>query len=112
MRCKDREEQGRATFPRGGVRHDAYQWYQLRGDLLDLGTLHKIVNRSGAWFKYGETYLGQGKEKARNYLIENPKVAEEIKQLILENGGYVGAEGVEAAEEAVATVRPYHLASI
>ncbi len=68
------------------------------GDLLDLGTLHKIINRSGAWFKYGETYLGQGKEKARNFLIENPAIAEEIKQQILANGGYVGVEGAAVAE--------------
>lgn len=58
------------------------------GDLLDLGVTHKIVNRSGAWFKYGETYLGQGKEKARNFLIENADVAEEIKQGVMAAGGY------------------------
>lgn len=69
------------------------------GDLLDLGTAHNIVNRSGAWFKLGETYLGQGKEKARNFLIENPKVADEIKQRILENGGYVGGEVPADAED-------------
>ncbi|MFM7844000.1 MAG: recombinase RecA [Planctomycetota bacterium] len=56
------------------------------GDLLDLGTIQKVVNRSGAWFKYGEVYLGQGKEKARAYLLENPKVAEEIRRKILELG--------------------------
>ena len=58
------------------------------GDLLDLGTTHKAVNRSGSWFKYGETYLGQGKEKARNFLIENPDVAEEIKELVMQAGGF------------------------
>ena len=73
------------------------------GDLLDLGTLHKVITRSGAWFKYGEVYLGQGKEKARNYLIENPDVAEEIKQRVLASGGYAAplgeADGEEAATE-------------
>lgn len=58
------------------------------GDLLELGTELKIVNRSGAWFKYGETYLGQGKEKARNFLIENTDVAEEIRQKVLAEGGF------------------------
>lgn len=58
------------------------------GDLLELGTELKIVNRSGAWFKYGETYLGQGKEKARNFLVENTDVAEEIRQKVLAEGGY------------------------
>ena len=58
------------------------------GDLLDLGAEHKVVNRSGSWFKYGETYLGQGKEKARNFLIENTDVADEIKQKVMAAGGY------------------------
>ncbi|MGB7324339.1 MAG: recombinase RecA [Rubripirellula sp.] len=60
------------------------------GDLLDLGATHKVVDRSGSWFKYGDTYLGQGKEKARNFLIENTEIAEEIKQKVLEAGGYAG----------------------
>ncbi len=77
------------------------------GDLLDLGAAHQIVSRSGAWFKYGDTYLGQGKEKARNFLIENPKISQEIREKILESGGYTGPEGVasdieaEEAEEVV-----------
>ena len=57
------------------------------GDLLDLGATQKVVNRSGAWFKYGEVYLGQGKEKARAFLQENPKIAAEIRRKILELGG-------------------------
>ena len=59
------------------------------GDVLDLGQAHKIVSRSGSWFKYGTTHLGQGKEKARNFLIENPDVCEEIRSKVLEAGGYV-----------------------
>ncbi len=58
------------------------------GDLLDLGVAHKIVQRSGSWFKYGGTHLGQGKEKARNFLIENTDVADEIKEKVLAAGGY------------------------
>lgn len=58
------------------------------GDVLDLAVAHKIVARSGAWFKYGETYLGQGKEKARAFLMENPQVTEEIKAKVLQAGGY------------------------
>jgi recombination protein RecA len=56
------------------------------GDLLDLGVLQKFVNRSGSWFKYGELYMGQGKEKARAYLVENPKMAAELHQKILAAG--------------------------
>jgi recombination protein RecA len=68
------------------------------GDLLDMGANCKVVNRSGAWFKYGDTYLGQGKEKARVYLQENPKVAEEIRSQILSEGGYASPV-VEGAKE-------------
>lgn len=59
------------------------------GDVLDLGVAHQIVARSGSWFKYNGTHLGQGKEKARNFLIENRDICEEIRQKVLEAGGYV-----------------------
>ncbi|MCA9181356.1 MAG: recombinase RecA [Planctomycetales bacterium] len=72
------------------------------GDLLDVGAELKVINRSGAWFKYNETYLGQGKEKARAFLLENKDIAEEIKDLIMAAGGYTGPEGkaedLDAAE--------------
>jgi recombination protein RecA len=70
------------------------------GDLIDLGIAHKILSKSGAWFKYGETYIGQGKEKARNYLAENKEVAKEIRHAIEAAGGYSGPEGPSTAEEA------------
>ncbi len=71
------------------------------GDLLDLGVQHKIVNRSGAWFKYGEDYLGQGKEKARTFLAENPDVAEQIQEQVLQSTGFVPPAGEAPAAKAV-----------
>lgn len=72
------------------------------GDILDLGMAQKIVIRSGAWFKYGDVYLGQGKEKARAFLVENPQVSEEIRQKIMAAGGHIptsaGEETNGAAE--------------
>ena len=65
-------------------------------ELLDLGTTLKVVNRSGAWFKYHETYLGQGKEKARAFLLENKDVCEQIKDEIMSSGDYTGPEGPAA----------------
>ncbi|HYO23379.1 MAG TPA: recombinase RecA [Lacipirellulaceae bacterium] len=56
------------------------------GDILDLGMEQKIVARTGAWFRYGDMQLGQGKEKARDFLKENPAVTEEIKQKIMAAG--------------------------
>ena len=69
------------------------------GDLIDMGISHKIISKSGAWFKYGETYIGQGKEKARNYLMENKDVAREIRDAIVAAGGYTGPEGPAVVEE-------------
>jgi len=59
------------------------------GDLIDLGVAHKVVTRSGAWFKYNSVHLGQGKEKARNHLIEKPEIAKEIHEKIMAAGGYI-----------------------
>ncbi|HZZ29186.1 MAG TPA: recombinase RecA [Pirellulales bacterium] len=56
------------------------------GDVLDLAMVHKLVLRSGAWFKYGETHLGQGREKVRQYLAENSKLTEELREKILAAG--------------------------
>jgi len=56
------------------------------GDIIDLAVIEKIVARSGSWFKYGETYIGQGKEKARAFLKENPKLTEELREKILASG--------------------------
>jgi len=68
------------------------------GDVLDLAVTHKIVNRSGAWFKYDDAYLGQGKEKARAFLVENSNVTEELKEKVLAATGY-GVEPPPAQNE-------------
>jgi len=72
------------------------------GDILDLGVLEKIIVRSGSWFKYGEVHLGQGKEKARQYLVENPAMTQELREKILASGTVppVAVAESEAAEEA------------
>ena len=60
------------------------------GDILDMGMEQKLVGRTGAWFRYGDLQLGQGKEKARLFLKENPKIAQEIKEKVLAAGSSVG----------------------
>jgi recombination protein RecA len=52
------------------------------GSLIDFGVEHEIVKKSGAWYTYEGDQLGQGKENSRNYLLNNPKVAEEIEKKI------------------------------
>ena len=63
------------------------------GDLLDLGASCNVVQKSGAWLNYGEMRLGQGRENARKYLIENKELCDEIKNKILAAKG-PPAEGV------------------
>jgi recombination protein RecA len=52
------------------------------GSLLDFGVEQEIVKKSGAWYTYEGEQLGQGKENSRNYLLDNPAVADEIEQKI------------------------------
>ncbi len=74
------------------------------GDVLDLALAHKLITRSGTWFRYGELHLGQGREKARAYLAENPKLVEELRTQVLA-AGLRGDRPVSAAAEPM-TVLP------
>jgi len=60
-------------------------------DVLDLAMAQKIIVRTGAWFRYGDVQLGQGREKVRLYLKENPELCEELKQKVFEAMG-IGVE--------------------
>ena len=55
----------------------------MEGDVLDLAAELKVVEKSGAWFSYGDLRLGQGREKARIFLKENPELMAELKDKIL-----------------------------
>ncbi|KAB2938259.1 MAG: recombinase RecA [Hyphomicrobium sp.] len=59
------------------------------GELIDLGSKVGVVEKSGAWFSYGGNRIGQGRENAKAYLKENPKVAAAIEKAIRENAGLI-----------------------
>ena len=59
------------------------------GELLDLGVAAGLVEKSGAWFSYNTHRIGQGRENAKNFLRENPAMAEELEQAIRANAGLV-----------------------
>jgi recombination protein RecA len=67
------------------------------GSLIDLGVEHAIVRKSGAWYTYDGDQLGQGKENARNFLRENPDVADEIEKKLKEKLGVGPRLDAEAA---------------
>ncbi|HEY7159768.1 MAG TPA: recombinase RecA [Acidobacteriota bacterium] len=52
------------------------------GDLLDLGTLHGVIEKSGAWFSFKDSRLGQGRENVKRFLKDNPDIAKEIEDLL------------------------------
>ncbi|MFM8477221.1 MAG: DNA recombination/repair protein RecA, partial [Planctomycetaceae bacterium] len=71
-------------------------------DLLDLAAENKVVDRSGSWFNFGSTKLGQGRDRARQFLQDNPAVAEDIKQRILTLKNLTSPAGAEAEAQAEA----------
>jgi len=59
----------------------------LEGEMVDLGVLHKVIEKSGAWYSYGGDRIGQGKDNARDFLKENPELKSEIEAKIREKLG-------------------------
>ena len=62
------------------------------GDILDLAANTGIVNKSGAWYSYNDTKIGQGRENTKNYFRENPEIMEEIEHKVRAHFG-LEAEG-------------------
>ncbi len=52
------------------------------GEIIDMAVEHEIVKKSGSWFSYGETKLGQGRESVKQLIKDNPELAEELKEKI------------------------------
>jgi recombination protein RecA len=68
------------------------------GDLLDLAATANIVEKSGAWYSYKETRLGQGREAAKNFLFENKDLGQEIRNAVLANRGLIGDKQAASAK--------------
>ncbi|MYM19490.1 recombinase RecA [Brevibacterium sp. 5221] len=75
------------------------------GSLIDMGVDNGIIRKSGSWFTYDGDQLGQGKENVRNFLADNPGLAEEIELKIKQKLGLIAVEG-EAEEPAPAQPEP------
>lgn len=52
------------------------------GEIIDLGVDHAIIKKSGSWFSYGETRLGQGRDTVKQLLIDNPELSEELEKAL------------------------------
>ncbi len=78
------------------------------GDLLDMAATDGIVEKIGTWFSYGQVRLGQGRENAKQFLLENPDLAQEIRVGVLTKRGVISGEpqkdnGKASADLAAAT---------
>ncbi|MDY7025553.1 MAG: hypothetical protein SVC26_04335, partial [Pseudomonadota bacterium] len=67
-------------------------------ELLTLGVQHDLVEKSGSWYAYGGEKIGQGKNNASNYLLENTAIAEELEQKIRAIAFGLPKEADETAE--------------
>ncbi len=61
-------------------------------DLIDVASELKLISKSGAWYSYGDIRLGQGKEQAKKFLMENPEIADEIEKKVREVAGLASAD--------------------
>ncbi len=78
------------------------------GEVLDLAVQLEIVQKSGAWFNYGDVRLGQGRDNAKQYLLDHPEVMEDIEKKVRENADklYEGKKGAKKAAAPVAAAVP------
>jgi len=70
------------------------------GEIVELGTVHRILEKTGAWYNYGKERIGQGKDNARDFLKQNPKIAQEIEAKIRAAAGAAVAQPVAAQPKA------------
>jgi len=71
------------------------QGISYEGDVLDMAVENDIVNKSGAWFNYGQVKLGQGRENAKQFITDNPELLEELKTRVLVAKGLLEDEEAE-----------------
>jgi recombination protein RecA len=74
------------------------------GDLIDLAAQSGIIGKMGSWYSFGEERIGQGRENAKKYLIDNPAIAKEVQKKVMEYYkipllGEEGSEALAAAEK-------------
>jgi recombination protein RecA len=68
------------------------------GEIVELGTVHRVLEKTGAWYTYGKERIGQGKDNAREFLKENPRIAQEIEAKIRAAVGAAAAQPAPAQQ--------------
>jgi recombination protein RecA len=78
------------------------------GDVLDLAVSNKIVQKSGAWFSYGDQRLGQGRENVRQFLRDNPELVRQLRQEVVQvlNPEWSDVDPIGSAQNPAAEDKP------
>ncbi|TXD31769.1 recombinase RecA [Lujinxingia vulgaris] len=76
------------------------QGISRQGDLVDLGSEIGVIDKAGSWYSYGDDRLGQGRENAKQFLLDNPEIEAEIEAKIREHYGMAPPKVAEEAAEA------------
>jgi len=76
------------------------------GEIVELGTVHRVLEKTGAWYNYGKERIGQGKDNAREFLKQNPKIAQEIEAKIRAAVGAAAAQPAAAQPKAEPRAEP------
>jgi recombination protein RecA len=69
------------------------------GDVLDMAAEAKLVTRTGAWFRYGDMQLGQGREKTKDYLKEHPELVAELREKMVASHAAAAGKTAPAAKD-------------
>ena len=75
------------------------------GELIDLGVKGDVIEKSGSWYSYNSERIGQGRENARQFLLDNPDISNEIEKKVRANAGLIAEEmltGPDADDEVAA----------
>src|SRR5208282_2964807 len=80
-------------------------------DLLDLGVIHELVEKSGSWFSFGGERIGQGRDNARAYLVANPEAREQLDALLRNKLGFEASVEEAAPKPAASGQLPLNKAA-
>lgn len=113
MRARVKVVKNKVAPPFRDAEVDIYygQGISRSASILDVATATGLVQRSGAWFTYGELRLGQGRDNAREFLDSNAEVASEIDRRVRESRGLHRAREAAAAAPAEPEARPPQVAT-
>lgn len=75
------------------------QGISREGDILDQAVEHRIIDKSGTWFSFKDTRLGQGRENVKRFFLENPDILEKVLNELRPKMGLGGAAAVDTAKE-------------